>query len=80
MNLKHIYWKYFGYPDLPPKSFKIQPKMNQYTDKFYFPRHYIMANMYVNGFNLKEIAEHYNVTRERVRQCIWKCYWDLHRN
>ena len=80
MNIKHLYWRWFGYPDLPPKSFKLKCKTNQYTNEDYFPRYYIMTRFYLHGKSLEQIASLFNVTRERVRQCIWKCYWDSYRN
>lgn len=79
MNIRHLYWRLFGYPDLPPKSFRVKPRRNPYTNNLYFPRSYIMTNMYLNGFELQEIADHYNVTRERIRQCIWKCYKEINK-
>jgi hypothetical protein len=39
-------------------------------------RHIDMAAHYSVGMSLEELAEHYNVTRERVRQCINKYYRD----
>ena len=80
MNLKHLYWKYFGYPDLPPRTFKATFIINRYTGKPYFPRYMRMANMYLNGYKLQDIADEYNTTRERIRQCIWKAYWHYIKN
>lgn len=74
MRIRHLIWKLFGTPDLPPRNFKLKSKYNQYTKKFYFPRSYKMASMYRFGYNIEDVANVFNVTRERVRQCIWKAY------
>ncbi len=80
MKLKHLFWKYFGYPDLPPRTFKATFIINQYTGKSYFPRYMRMANMYLNGYNIQDIANEYNVTQERIRQCLWKSYRQYHKD
>lgn len=78
MTLRDIKWKLFGRPAFPPKDFKVIAKINQYTGIPYFPRHYDMARMYLNGIDPWHIAKRHNVTRERVRQCLWKAYQELH--
>lgn len=67
-------WKIFGYPDLPPKNFKLDPRANQYSGHVYIPRSYKMVFLYQEGKSLEEIANIFSCTRERVRQCIWKEY------
>lgn len=51
--------------------------------KGYFPKPLIrkrmMTFMYKHGSSIEEIAEAYNVTRERVRQCIWNQYREMRR-
>jgi DNA-directed RNA polymerase sigma subunit (sigma70/sigma32) len=42
------------------------------ADKMNLRRHIDMAAYYSVGCTFEEIAEHYNVTRERVRQCVTK--------
>jgi hypothetical protein len=73
-KLRHIFWNIFGWPDLPPKDFKPQNAINKYTGKEYQPLYNTMALLYLDGVTVYEIAEIYNVTRERVRQCVWKSY------
>ncbi len=73
MNLKHLYWHYFGYPDLPPRTFTVKTGTREF-------RYHTMARIYLNGSTIEEIAKSYNVTRERVRQCIWKVYWQSYKN
>jgi len=46
--------------------------VNRYSLKPYYPRYLLMAIMYKDGWDVNEIAEKFNVTRERVRQCLWK--------
>lgn len=74
-KIRHLIWQLFGRPELPPRNFRLIAKINKYNNKqIYIPRYYEMANMYLNNYDLIDIAKEYNVTRERVRQCIWKAY------
>lgn len=74
-KLRQAYWRIFGRPDFPPRNgFVVRSKMNLYTDKPYWPRYALMALHYVNGASVSELAQQYNVTHERVRQCLWKAY------
>lgn len=60
-------------PDLPDRDkLQVYPLVNRYTLKEYYPRYLLMAIMYKDGFEINDIAERFNVTRERVRQCLWK--------
>lgn len=69
-----LYWKMFGYPDLPPKDFPAKIRYNHDTGECYIPRHWYMAFLYQNGCNVWQISKYHNTTRERVRQCLWKAY------
>jgi hypothetical protein len=73
-RLYAFWWKIAGYPDLPPKIFNLEAKRNTYTAQLYWPRYYDMAYRYLQDEPIESIANGYNVTRERVRQCIWKAY------
>jgi hypothetical protein len=72
VKLRHAIWKLFGRPDLPPKDFKVEHRINPRTNRFY--DRCVMSQAYVNGITIERIAMQYNVTRERVRQMIWKSY------
>lgn len=67
-------WYYFYFaPDLPKQSaIRTDPVINRYSLTPYYPRYVIMAIMYKDGWTIQEIAEKFNVPRERVRQCLWK--------
>lgn len=67
-RLLTFYWQVFGYPDIPPKFILWR------AIRIYKPRAYEMNRRYLIGCSLEEIAKQYNVTRERVRQCLWKVY------
>ena len=45
-----------------------------YMNNRYRDRYKCMAFCYSCGDSLETIANEYNCTRERVRQCIWKYY------
>lgn len=72
--LYELWWRVTGYPDQPPLVFKIEPKIHEDGSQYYYPRYQHMALMYLNGHTIESIAELNGVTRERVRQCIWKAY------
>lgn len=78
-KLLRLYWSIVGRPDLPPKNFIIKPRINCYTGDPYIPRYTKYASLWLDGNTIEEIAERTNVTRERVRQCIWKAYHEAHR-
>lgn len=43
-------------------------------------RKYLVAGEYaLNIKPMEQIAEEYNITRERVRQIAWRIYWDYKR-
>lgn len=74
-KLRHLYWKYFGQPDTPPQDFPLLPSVNEYNLKVYYPKYFKYSVHFRNGTSLQEIADKEKVTRERVRQCLWKAYW-----
>ena len=76
IKFRRLCWKLFGCPDLPPKPYSLVNKFNQFTSKGYTPRYQRMAVMYLADLSIEVIADQYNVTRERVRQNIWKAYRD----
>lgn len=43
-------------------------------------RKYQMAAMYAQGCSFEEVAKEFNVTRERVRQVMWRLYRDSERD
>jgi hypothetical protein len=73
-KVRRFFWNIFGWPDLPPRNFNVTVKHNNYTGKFYMPNYRVMGRMYSLGHDVEFIAKEFNVTRERVRQCIWKSY------
>ena len=77
-KLRHLYWKYFGQPDVPPQDFPLLPAINEYNGNSYFPRFLEYNKQYRENPDIAEVAEKNNVTRERIRQCLWKSYWRYH--
>jgi DNA-directed RNA polymerase sigma subunit (sigma70/sigma32) len=45
----------------------------------YVPRSNNMMLGYLTGESIEDIAKEFNVTRERVRQCLWKVYNETYR-
>ena len=74
MTLLEWKWKLFGMPDVPPCPINTAKKINRFSGKEYFPRYLTMAHLYNKGWHIESIAILHNVTRERVRQCLWKAY------
>lgn len=64
------------YPDEPEvpiqRDFTLKPLVSDYTGKPWTPRSHEIAQLYLDGKEYEEIAAIYNVTRERVRQCVAK--------
>lgn len=77
MKLLEIYWQMFGYPELPPKDFVVKPIERDYDGTYYMPKSYQVAEEYLSGTPVEELAEKYKITRERVRQLLWKAYKEL---
>lgn len=74
-KLVYLYYRWFGYPDTPPRwlfSSEPKPKKRIYSDGYHWPRYYDMAWRYWAGNDIEIMAEKYNVTRTRVRSCLWK--------
>lgn len=74
-KLRDLYWSMFGWPEYPPKDF--EPKLKLVPKEaggLIISKYYQMAYFYVNGVKPEDIAELFGVTRERVRQCLWKAY------
>lgn len=69
---RRFYWKLFGRPDVPPRDFKVMWRRNIYTGGRYYSRACMVAGDYLAGSDIETIAKQYNVTRERVRQIVWK--------
>lgn len=65
-------WIKGDYPDRD--KLEVYPVVNRYTLNPYYPRYLLMAIMYKDGWEVEQIAEKFNVARERVRQCLWKVY------
>lgn len=72
-KFRHAVWRIFGHPDYPPKFTVIRPP-NLFTGGPSTNRIYDMAEAYMAGESIPSLAERYNVTRERIRQCLWKAY------
>jgi len=75
IKIRHLYWRYFGQPDVPPQDFPVLPSINQYTNKEYYPTFLRYTSNFRMGLTIEEVSDKFNVTRERVRQCLWKAYW-----
>lgn len=74
----NLYWRIFGFPETPPKYLlKVIPRVNQYTLDVYYPRSYAMAILYKRNLSIEDISQVAKVTRERVRQCLWKVYREM---
>ena len=74
-RLRELLWRLFGWPDIPPqKCVKLVARVNQYTGFPLVLRRDEMTSQYLAGHDIETIAEMHNVTRERVRQCLWKAY------
>lgn len=78
VKLRHLFWKWFGQPDVPPQDFPILPAISEYSGRIYFPRFLEFNKEYRQNANLEIVAKNNNVTRERIRQCLWKSYWRYH--
>lgn len=70
----NLYWSVFGYPDYPPKLKNHNPRLNSVTRGVVVTRSYSMYRFYCSNGDIQTIADFYDVTRERVRQCLWKEY------
>lgn len=78
IKFRRLLWKLFGTPDVPPKASGLRYfKTNLYSGEDYIPRYYLFYKQYNEGWSLESIAHFNKVTRERVRQCIWKAYNEL---
>jgi len=65
--IRRLCWKMFGLPNVPPMEIEIY----YMSPKFHYER---IWNLYRAGISIKGIAERFNIPRERVIQCLWKCY------
>lgn len=57
--------------DSVPKDFIVKPRTSS-DGTPYFNRSHYMAQRYLSGEDMWDIAKVFNVTRERVRQCVAK--------
>lgn len=74
-KIRELYWQVVGWPDVPPRNFPYKSsKISPYTGKPLKMRCFSIASDYSNGLSLEFIATMNNITRERVRQCLWKAY------
>lgn len=55
-----------------PKDFKLKPILPDISGQPFRPRYYDMAQLYLDGREIDEIAKAFNVTRIRVSMCIAK--------
>lgn len=79
-KLREILWKIFGRPDCPPKVKKFNPlRIREFDGAPYLPRANVMYYAYTKGMSIENMSVAYNITRERVRQCLWKAYHDHHK-
>ena len=74
LKIRRLYWRIFGQPNYPPLDFTLIDKINLYTDEPIVPRYQRISSLYLIGIDIQSISDYYNVTRERVRQCVWKSY------
>ena len=63
---RRIVWSTFGYPEAPPRDFVYLGSE--------FLKSQVVVLRYLKGEQIYSIAQDYNVTRERVRQIVWKYY------
>lgn len=73
LKFRHVWWSIAGQPDFPPRDFKSSEYEGLYGAP-HRPRSYDMIHLYLSGRDAHYIAQRYNVTRERVRQILWKGY------
>ena len=76
IRLRMLWWKLFGQPNIPPLHYITRKIITKAHLDNLVPRYYKWAYAYLQGFTIEEIAAHNYVTRERVRQCFWKIWWE----
>lgn len=82
--LKFWYWR--KYKNIPHpdeirkirKNTMVQSKLNTLGEQYDFTlnRKWAITEYYIRNRTINDIANRFNVTRERVRNIIWKFYWD----
>lgn len=73
LKLRHLKWFLFGRPEYPPR---VWPKAGNDISK----TSKRVAFLYADGGCPKLIAQRFGVTRERVRQILWKEYYRVDPN
>lgn len=67
-KLRHLKWFLFGKPDYPPRVLSLK-----------FPigvskRAELINYLYTIGISPEDISQRFGITRERVKQLVWKAY------
>ena len=73
-KLKHWYYVNILRADLPPKMplNMLKPRRGELSNRIIGERCYKVYALYIAGLSIEEIASFYQVTRERIRQMVWK--------
>lgn len=72
-KLLKLKWFLFGLPDYPPRSFEVLAYKSVYNNgEPFFTRGQEVSKKYLAGAEPEQLAKELNVTRERVRQILWK--------
>jgi hypothetical protein len=69
IKLRHLKWFLFGKPDYPPRI------MPQLKSPLVMSRSELIGFLFAVGGRADEIAQDFNITRERVKQILWKAYY-----
>ena len=73
--IKYWYWRKYKYIPHKDEVFQLYCIVNPESKENYrSTTGLFIVQTYMLGLSIESTAKHYNVTRERVRQMVWKYY------